>query len=406
MSGLDNLENWMLTESDVIEDSRRKQKNILSFMEKFQVEAIINELNTFIKPTDFLKKNDLVDYICSWKLWSKEDKELEKMVDYMIYWSSEQGTTRVEKKWTRKLKYILDNYWKDIKEILIEISKKESENSPRKPTIKEDDRWIAEVFLEWMEWALSWLKDIFNYWVDKLTELRNSIVNLVPKSVKEWVKVNLFAPEKQKNTENINELYKKLKWREKPDFFPFYLAMQWYNKQKNNLRNKDYLTVIDYSKPVSQNRLYVINMKTLTVENCVPTWHGKNSGDTQKTTDFSNEKGSNKTSIGFFRTPSILKSNSKRTWKWLFLTWLEYSNNHANTNDPKTSRWIAIHPVWSFFWSRNGNWHKAWDSTSEGCITILTKDNPGEIMNKIKWDSLIYSYYPDMTYLNKSTMIA
>lgn len=401
MSELDNLEKGRQTKSYyVIEDSRKEQKNFLSFIEKFQVEAIINELNNFIKPTDFLKKNDLVNYICSWKLWSKEDKGLEKMVDYMIYWSSEQGNTRIENKWTRKLKYILDNYWKNIKEILIEIGKKESENIPRKTIPKEEDVWIKEMVLEWIEWALGRLKDVFNYWVDKLTELRNSIVKLVPAPVKEWVKTNLFAPEKQKNTENINELYKKLKWREKPDFLPFYLAMQWYNKQKNNIRNKKYLTVIDYSKPVGKNRLYVINMETLTVENCVPTWHGKNSGDTQTTSKFSNTPNSNQTSIGFFRTPAELQSNSRRTRRWLFLTWMEYSNNKANPE-----RWIAVHSVWSFFYSKTGNGHKAWESTSEGCITILSRDNPGEIMNKIKWDSLIYSYYPDMAYLNRSTLI-
>ena len=401
MSELYNLENGRKTESDyAIEDSRREEKNILSFIEKFQVEAIINELNSFIKPTDFFKKNDLVNYICSWKLWSKQDKGLEKMVDYMIYWSSEQGNTRVEKKWTRKLKYILDNYWKDIKEILIEIDKKERENAPRKPTSKEEDVWLKEMVLEWIEWALSRLKDKFDYWVDKLTELRNSIVKLVPIPVKERVKANLFAPEKQKNTENINEQYKKLKWIEKPDFLPFYLAMQWYNKQKNNIRNKKYLTVVDYSKPVGQKRLYVINMETLTVENCVKTWHGKNSGNTQTTSKFSNVPNSKQTSIGFFRTPAELQSNSKRTRRWLFLKWMEYSNDKANPE-----RWIAVHPVWSFFYSKTGNGHKKWDSTSEGCITILNEDNPGEIMNKIKWDSLIYSYYPDMTYLNKSTMI-
>jgi hypothetical protein len=47
--------------------------------------------------------------------------------------------------------------------------------------------------------------------------------------------------------------------------------MQGYNKNKNSLKNKRYLTVVDYSKPVSKNRLYVINMDTLTVENCIQT---------------------------------------------------------------------------------------------------------------------------------------
>lgn len=385
----------------IVFDFKKETRDLFLLTEKIQVESIIKELVDFISPLDFLKKNDLVNYICSWKLGSKEKNDLEKMVDYMIYWSYENIYSRKENPIARKLKYILDNYWKKVDTILIEIKNKEESMKHKvspKPKEEKKEEWISKLIPDR-------LKDVYNYWVEKLSNLWNFITESLPKHVKEWVKTNLFSPEKQENTEKINDIYKQLKWPEKPDFFPFYLAMQWYNKEKKSLWNSKYLTVVDYSKPVSENRLYVINMQTKTVENCVPTWHGKNSGNTKKTTDFSNEKGSNKTSIGFFRTPSTLKFNSRKTWKWLFLTWLEYSNNHANTNDPKTSRWIAVHSVWSFFYSKTENWHKAWDSTSEGCITIRKADNPNEIMNKIKWDSLIYSYYPDMTYLNKSTMI-
>lgn len=243
---------------------------------------------------------------------------------------------------------------------------------------------------------------VVDYIEDFFTNLFDSIAKLVPTPVKDWVKKNLFSTEKdKKNTKSINEIYNKLNlnWKEKPNFLPFYLAMQWYNKQKSNLWNSKYLTVIDYSKPIDQNRLYVINMQTLTIEHCVKTWHGKNSGNKKTTSSFSNTFNSNQTSIGFFRTPYDLTPNSRKTWNWLFLDWLEYSNSNAR------KRWIAVHAVWDFFYWSNGKWHKAGDSTSEWCITIRTADNPKEIMNKIKWDSIIYSYYPDMTYLNKSTLI-
>lgn len=233
---------------------------------------------------------------------------------------------------------------------------------------------------------------------DFFTNLYEKVISpLIPDSVKDWFK-NLFFTSKEK-IKDIYEVYDKLKWKEKPDFLPFCLAMQWYNKQKDKIGNSKYLTVIDYSKPVSQNRLYVINMQTLTVENCVPTWHGKNSGDTKTTSKFSNKNGSKQTSIGFFRTPEKPTPNSKKTRNWLFLTWMEYSNDQAR------GRGIAFHGVWDFFYSKTQDGHKAWESTSDGCITIRNKDNPYEIMNKIKWDSLIYSYYPDMTYLNTSKLI-
>lgn len=389
-----------ISESEnVITGFKKEEDNLFFITERIQVEWIVNELAVLINPSDLWKRNDFIDYICSWKLWSKENKNLEKMANYIIYWSYEQIHSKTGNPWSRKLKYILDNYWKSFYAILTEIQKKEKEMKPKvspKPKAEKKEEW----FFDWaVDWLKQWISDVYNYGVDKLSTLWNVTTKLIPAGVKNWVKENLFSPEKQKNTENINEIYRNLKWREKPDFLPFYLAMQWYNKQKNNIRNSKYLTVVDYSKSVNENRLYVINMQTLTVENCVPTWHGKNSWNTQTTSKFSNNPNSNQTSIGFFRTPSGLKSNSKWTWKWLFLNWMEYSNNNA------VNRWIAVHPVWSFFYSRTEKGHKAWDSTSEGCITIRSADNPGEIMNKIKWDSLIYSYYPDMTYLNKSTLI-
>lgn len=425
-------------EDKVIFDTR---EDLTELADKIQVEAIVEDLNIFINPLDLDKKGDLVDYILGWKLWSNERMELESMVRYIIYWmyswntvtsqpfsyhppqSSVQSYTQkdrfswdrdmpvyLENKFTRKLKYILDNYWKDIKTILSDIKAKELEmrtkatakpapkQNQNNPARQKEEKWL-------LEWAISRLSDVYDYWVDKLSGLWNSITSLVPSSLKNWVKANLFSPENQRNTEVVNEIYQRLKWPEKPDFFPFYLAMQWYNKVKDELWNTKYLTVVDYSKPISQNRLFVINMDTLTVENCVPTWHGKKSGNQQLTTSFSNNPNSNQTSIGFSRTPENLRSNTSWTWRWLFLNWMEYSNNKS------LSRWIAVHPVWSFFYGRSGwnrkhtRYHRAWESTSDGCITIRSVDNPEEIMDKIKWDSLIYSYYPDITYLNKSQLI-
>ena len=404
MSAPDNVEKKRLTESEEsILGFKKEETDLMRSTENLQVETIINELTYLINAADFWKKKDLVNYICSWKLWSKEDKELEKMVQYMIYWSYEHINMN-EKPQARKLKYILDSYWKnkDINKILKEIQNEERRIkaiSASRPKEQRKKEWV----LEWIiEWAKTWLSDLCNYWQEKLSNLWDLIVRNVPSGIINWIKNNLFSnKEKQRNTENIHEIYNKLQWKEKPDFFPFYLAMQWYNKQKNIIWNSKYLTVVDYSRPVNQNRLYVLNMQTLTVENCVPTWHGKNSGDQKTTFKFSNNNNSNQTCIGFFRTPQNLRSNSKWTRKGLFLTWQD-----RFFNDNAEKRWIAMHGVKNFFYARTEKGHRAWESTSEGCITIRYSDNPNEIMNKIKGGSLIYSYFPDMEYLNKSSWIA
>lgn len=370
-----------------------ESKNLMYYIENYQVEGIINELSVLINPSDFPKKGDLWHYISVWKLWSNENIELERMARYMIYGTYETLVPMLENPWTWKLKYILDNHWRDIKIVLKEIQNKENEMKPKvteKPKEEKKEEWF-------FDWAVDWLKN---------TRLWKGIASVLPDGVKNWVKENLLSPEKEKDTEELNETYNKLKWKEKPDRLPFFLAMRWYTKEKDNIGNSKYLTIVDYTKPVSQNRLYVINMDTLTVENCVPTWHGKNSGNQQRTTRFSNVPESKQTSIWFFRTPMDYQPNSKyiktrwkHGWRGLFLTWMETSNNNAPT------RWIAVHPVWEFFYGSTKNGHKAGESTSEGCITIRSVDHPTEIMDKIRWDSLIYSYYPDMKYLNESKLI-
>jgi len=295
MSGLETVEKkeWS---NYVIADSLKEQNDLVFSVEKFQVETILNGLAAYINPMDLWKKDDLVNYICTWKLWSKERKDLEKMVNYMIYWLHENVSIN-ENPWARKLKYILDNYWRDINAILIEIKNKEQEMKPKsssKPKEEKKEKWIFD--LESLSDKINYW---FNYWINKLSEFWNIITQEIPYNVKVWVKDNLFSIGKQKEAGDIYEIYKKLKWKEKPDPLPFYLAMQWYNKLKNSIWNRDHLTVIDYSKPPSKNRLYVINMKTLTVENCVKTWHGKNSWNMQETSRFSNKNGSKQTSIGF-----------------------------------------------------------------------------------------------------------
>ena len=74
--------------------------------------------------------------------------------------------------------------------------------------------------------------------------------------------------------------------------------------RKKGLDNKQLLTVIDYSKPSTEKRLWVFDLKNgRTLFN---TWvsHGKNSGDINANS-FSNRSGSLKSSIGVFVTDYV-----------------------------------------------------------------------------------------------------
>ena len=79
-------------------------------------------------------------------------------------------------------------------------------------------------------------------------------------------------------------------------------------------RNKDIITLIDFTKPSTEERLYVLDIrhKRLLFSSLVS--HGKNSGGNYATS-FSNKVNSYKSSLGFFVT-----ENTYQGKKWLLLS--------------------------------------------------------------------------------------
>src|SRR6186713_602172 len=80
------------------------------------------------------------------------------------------------------------------------------------------------------------------------------------------------------------------------------LGLKAYNKfQKTNTIERPVITIIDYSKPSSERRLWVLNLKKNKVILHDYVGHGKNSGP-NKPNKFSNRKDSFQSSIGVFLT--------------------------------------------------------------------------------------------------------
>lgn len=180
-------------------------------------------------------------------------------------------------------------------------------------------------------------------------------------------------------------IYNNLKWVEKPDLEPFACGLKLYNSLKSQwrLKNTKYLTIVDFTKPKSKNRMFVINTETRTVEHAVTCGHGKWSWRWEYATSFSNVVWSNKSSLGWYITPDTITKTTRKSWRY----WLRQIQWIESTNSASWWRWIAIHPG-------GVNW-------SEWCFTI-PRGVATEIMWKQKWWSLLFAYAESKEYFAQS----
>lgn len=176
------------------------------------------------------------------------------------------------------------------------------------------------------------------------------------------------------------------------NFQAFEQALAGYNKIED--KKKEILTLIDFSKPLNEERLYVMDManKELLFTSVVS--HGRNSGDLYATS-FSNKNGSNKSSLGFYLTEGTYYGGSGYS---LILNGLE-----KGINDLAKRRSIVIHGSPSMEPSRLTRVGKL--SRSLGC-PALPKTISKEIIDVIKNGSLLFIYADDEKYLADSPILA
>lgn len=163
----------------------------------------------------------------------------------------------------------------------------------------------------------------------------------------------------------------------------FTLAVKAYEhaKQKGMVA-KDLLTIVDFTKPSNEKRLWVLNMATHQVMYHTLVAQGKNSG-LVKATHFSNDVGSLESSLGAFVTSQPYTGNDGYSLKLIGL------ENGINDNAEK--RDIVMHPAWYVtpsFAQQNGRVGRSW-----GCFAVNPKLAP-EIINTIKGGSMIFAYAP------------
>ncbi len=164
--------------------------------------------------------------------------------------------------------------------------------------------------------------------------------------------------------------------------------------RKQGYDAKQLLTIIDYSKPSSEKRLWVFDIKR--GRTLLHTWvsHGKNSG-TVSANSFSNSNGSLKSSIGVFVTDEPYVGGHGIS--------LRMRGLEKGFNDNAYSRNIVFHGasyVNGSLARQLGHIGRSW-----GCPAVST-DTIKSLVDTIKENTVVFAYYPDKNWLRNSRFVA
>jgi L,D-transpeptidase catalytic domain len=157
--------------------------------------------------------------------------------------------------------------------------------------------------------------------------------------------------------------------------------------------NKQLLTIVDYTKPSTQKRLWVLDMKTNNI--LFNTWvaHGKNSGDLNSDS-FSNSARSLKSSLGVFVTEDTYDGHNGYS--------LRLQGLEQGFNDNAMSRAIVFHGAdyANADATRNlGRLGRSW-----GCFAVA-RNVSAPLINTIKDKTVVVAYYPDPRWLKNSNYL-
>lgn len=205
-----------------------------------------------------------------------------------------------------------------------------------------------------------------------------------------WGSLSGIAAERS-SVPNSRALYHEMALAGTIDYAVFERAIAGYNRMGGH--DKDILTVIDFTKPSTEKRLFVIDLKLKKILFISYVAHGRNSGE-KYATSFSNREGSFKSSLGFYKTENTYYGKNGYS---LVLDGLE-----RGINDKAKERAIVMHgaayadPSTIRSCGRLGR--------SLGCPALPLAVSK-KIIDTIKGGTLLYIHGDDKTYANRSTFI-
>lgn len=172
------------------------------------------------------------------------------------------------------------------------------------------------------------------------------------------------------------------------------LALEAYGKlRKEGYDQQRVLTIVDYSKPSTQPRMWVIDVKSLKVAFQTLVAHGMNSGGDYATA-FSNAHHTHESSIGVYLTAKTYVGHDGYS--------LRLDGLEPGFNSNALSRDIVVHPanyVSQTFADEHGRLGRSW-----GCFALNPKVS-SQLINNIKGGTVIFAYYPDKQWLEHSQFI-
>ena len=151
------------------------------------------------------------------------------------------------------------------------------------------------------------------------------------------------------------------------------------------------LTLIDYSRPSSVRRLWVIDAVTGRILFHEFVAHGRGSGEV-RASHFSNVEGSRQSSLGLFRTAETYQGRHGYS--------LRLDGLEPGVNDRARERAIVMHGadyVTPRVAAQFGRVGRSW-----GCPAVDSAVNR-ELIDAIRGGTAVFAYYPDSIWLTQST---
>lgn len=160
-----------------------------------------------------------------------------------------------------------------------------------------------------------------------------------------------------------------------------------------NIPHKNILTIIDYSKPSNEKRLWIFDLEQKKLLFNTYVSHGIKSG-AQESTYFSNKYNSKASSIGVYATTNAYYGREGLS--------LRLNGLDRGFNDNAENRSLVMHGGWYVeepFIKKYGRAGRSW-----GC-PALPEEQSSQIINTIKDNSMMVIYYPSDEWFSKSKFL-